>query len=51
MNIITAKAILGELLDAYEECEHGDYFYDHGDVVCEAVECILREYEVTHDRT
>ena len=43
MNRITAKAILGELLEAYDECEHGDYFYDNGDVVCDAVECILEE--------
>ena len=43
MNVITAKAILGELLEAYDECEHGDYFYDNGDVVCDAVECILEE--------
>lgn len=43
MNKITAKAILGELLEAYEQCEHGDYFYDNGDSVCNAVECVLRE--------
>ena len=45
MNKITAKAILGELLEAYEQYEHGDYFYDNGDVVCEAVECVLSEQE------
>ena len=43
MNKITAKAILGDLLEAYEQCEHGDYFYDNGDSVCNAVECVLRE--------
>jgi hypothetical protein len=43
MNIISAKAILGELLEAYEAWEHGDYFYDHGGEVCEAVECILEQ--------
>ena len=43
MNQITAKAILGELLEAYDAWEHGDYFYDHGDVVCEAVACILEQ--------
>ena len=43
MHVITAKAILGELLEAYNAWEHGDYFYDHGDVVCEAVACVLEQ--------
>jgi hypothetical protein len=45
MNVITAKAILEELLEAYDTWEHGDYFYDNGDVVCEAVACILEQPE------
>jgi len=32
-----AIKVLGELLDAYDRCEHGDYFYDYGQEVCEAI--------------
>lgn len=32
-----ARGVLTGLLNAYDQYEHGDYFYDHGDEVCEAV--------------
>ena len=37
MNTIEAKQVLSGLLDAFDNDEHGDYFYDHGWEVCEAV--------------
>lgn len=37
MNISEAKQVLSGLLDAFDQHEHGDYFYDHGWEVCEAV--------------
>ena len=37
MNVPRAIQILGELLDAYDQCEHGDYFYDNDQEVCEAI--------------
>ena len=43
MNKNTAKGVLTDLLYAYAADEYGDYFYEHGDAVCEAVECIMRE--------
>jgi len=43
MNKTTAKGVLADLLEAYNECTYGDYFYEYGDVVCEAVKCILGE--------
>lgn len=33
---LQAISTLSELLNAYEECEYADYFYDHGTEVCEA---------------
>lgn len=37
MNLNRAKEVLTGLLDAYDQCEHGDYFYDHGEDVCDAL--------------
>lgn len=37
MNATEAKQVLSGLLDAFDQDEHGDYFYDHGWEVCEAV--------------
>ena len=36
MNVSEAMKVLGELLDAFDRDEHGDYFYDYGVEVCEA---------------
>ena len=33
-----AILILGKLRDAYDRAEHGDFFYDYGQEVCEAAE-------------
>lgn len=32
-----ARAVLANLLEAHENWEHGDFFYDHGTEVCEAI--------------
>ena len=37
MNKTEAKNVLSGLLDAFDRDEHGDYFYEHGWEVCEAV--------------
>ncbi len=37
MTALEAKKVLSGLLDAFDQDEHGDYFYDHGWEVCEAV--------------
>lgn len=37
MNITEAKQVLSGLLDAFDQDEHGDYFYEHGWAVCEAL--------------
>lgn len=31
-----AIKVFCQLLEAFDQCEHGDYFYDFGDMVCEA---------------
>ena len=37
MNRTEAISVLANLLNAYDNDEHGDYFYDHGADVCDAV--------------
>ena len=46
-----AIKVFWQLLDAFDNCEHGDYFYDFGDMVCEAANvaiAALREQPVTN---
>ena len=40
-----AKQMLTGLLDAFDRDEHGDYFYDHGWEVCEAVSLAMGAFE------
>jgi hypothetical protein len=40
-----AKQVLTGLLDAFDRDEHGDYFYDHGWEVCEAVILAMGAFE------
>ena len=42
MNNIVAEETLRKFLDAYENKEHGDYFYNHSTEITEAIEIAYR---------
>jgi hypothetical protein len=42
MNNIVAEETLREFLDAYENDEHGDYFYNHSIEMTEAIKIAYR---------
>lgn len=49
-----AIKVFGQLLEAFDQSEHGDYFYDFGDMVCEAANvaiAALREQESRAKKT
>ena len=55
-----AIKVFCQLLDAFDKSEHGDYFYDFGDMVCEAANVAisalreqesLAEKQATSDKT
>lgn len=50
MNRIEAIKLFAGLLDARENCEHGDFFYDHLEDLCDAAILAYADISYMHEK-